>query len=361
MLSDLDRYYTPEGVARSALERATLSYPTRVCADSTCGTGRLLHAANDVFGPVQCIGIDRDRKAIASLRQKNPNWILTVGDLLSERSYGAIFSKIIPKHVDLLVLNPPFSHGKRKFVAINFRGNQLKGSVAMAHLLKSFEIFSPTQGAIVIVPESLLYSETDFEARSILAEDYSVRKIVDLESCTFRGARAHASIVQISSAEQEIVSEAPQSPERKIFISITRGGLPVHIMNQSRGGVPYVHSTDIRKVVTGGTISCFRQTQDIAEGRIIGWSILIPRVGMPKRDLIRAVKIENPVQLSDCVIALEFTAKAAAKQVERRILASWDEFRKIYRGTGARYLTLSRLRTWLASRSVCETRPRQMG
>ena len=71
MPHDLDRYYTPAEVARSALERATLAGSPSVCADTTCGTGRLLNAANEVFGAVQCVGIDRDSNAIAALRKRN--------------------------------------------------------------------------------------------------------------------------------------------------------------------------------------------------------------------------------------------------------------------------------------------------
>ena len=222
----------------------------------------------------------------------------------------------------------------------------------MAHLLKSFELFSPAQGAIVIVPESLLYSETDSTARSALAENYCFWKIADLESCTFRGTRAHASVIQISSTEQEIIPDGSLLPARKVGVSVTRGGLPVHVMKQASRGVPYVHSTDIRKVVEGATSACFHHTADIAKGRITGWAILIPRVGIPERELVRAVMFENPIQLSDCVIALLCTSRTAALQVEQRIRASWDDFRNIYRGTGARYVTLSRLRTWLAARNI---------
>ena len=351
---DPDRYYTPEAVARGALERAALRYPPTVCADSTCGTGRLLAAANDVFGPLKCVGIDRDKRAIADLRRKNPGWTLAVGDLLSNTHYKKTFSAIIPKRVDLLVLNPPFSHGEKKSVDITYGAKHFKGSIAMAHLLRSFELFNPSQGAIAIVPESLLYSETDAIARSALQETYRFRRIAELESCTFRGARAHASVVQISSIEleQETIPRGSLAHSKKVNVAVVRGGLPLHVMKEASWGVSYVHSTDIRKVVEGATKSCFRRTADIAKGRIAGWVILMPRVGMPERGLVKAIQLESPVQLSDCVIALSCSSKTAAMQVEARISAAWDDFRSIYRGTGARYVTLSRLRAWLAAKNI---------
>jgi hypothetical protein len=351
---DLDRYYTPESIARRALEHACLREPPLVCADSTCGTGRLLEAANDVFGKVRCVGIDRDSDVIANLRRRNPNWLLAVGDLLNATNYRTAFAEIIPEHVDLLVLNPPFSLGNRKSVEVEYEGRMFKGSIAMAHLLRSFDLFKPKQGAVVVVPESLLYSETDSAARSALAEKYCMRKIADLKSCTFRGARAHASVVQVSASEQEVVPKTSAVSGKTVRVSVTRGGLPVHLMKPVQRGIPYMHSTDIRKVVDGSMASSLLQTAGIARGRIAGWVILIPRVGMPEEAFLRAVNFEDPVQLSDCVIALECSSKAVALQVEQRIKASWNDFREIYRGTGARYVTLSRLITWLARKNICE-------
>lgn len=352
MSFDLDRYYTPEAVARSALERADLPNLPIVCADSTCGTGRLLEAANDVFGLVKCVGIDRDKQAIANLRRRNPSWALAVGDLLNKRHYKKTFSAIIPKQVDLLVLNPPFSQGQKKSVDVIYGPKQFKATIAMAHLLKSFELFNPSHGAVAIVPESLLYSETDAIARAALMEKYCFRQIAELASCTFRGARARASVVQISSVEDQIIQNGSRVLGKKVSVSLIRGGLPVHVMKEASRGVPYVHTTDIRNVVNGATRSCFHRTADIAKGRIAGWAILIPRVGMPEPGLVTALRFENPVQLSDCVIALSCCSKTVAVEVEERIRASWDDFRSIYRGTGARYLTLSRLRTWLAARNI---------
>lgn len=149
---DMDRYYTPENVAIQAMERGSFLSTPMVCADSTCGSGRLLDAANTVFGSVRSIGIDRDVEAISQLRLRRPGWQLSVGDLLSHESIDVAREQ---QAIDLLVLNPPFSHGKRKFVDINFGGKEMTGSIAMAHILRSFEIFRPKLGAVVVAPESL--------------------------------------------------------------------------------------------------------------------------------------------------------------------------------------------------------------
>jgi len=352
MLSDLDRYYTPEHVARYALERVALTRAPLVCADSTCGTGRLLEAASDIFGRVRCVGIDRDIEAIEDLRRRNPEWLLAVGDLLNRDGHLRKFSRTIPSDVDLLVLNPPFSQGNKKSVDITYEGLNIKGSVAMAHLLRSFELFKPTQGAMLIAPESLLYSELDSAARAVLSDSYSIRKVADLESATFRGARAHACVVQIAPSMQGAVTEPCIHSGKVLRIKVTRGGLPVHVMIEASHGVPFVHSTDIRNIVSGAPPSTFSHTANQLKGRIDGWVLLMPRVGLPDKSLIKAIKIDSPIQLSDCVIALECPNKTVANQVSRRIQDSWSSFLELYKGTGARYITLSRLRDWLTNRNI---------
>lgn len=355
MLLDLDCYYTPEPVARRILEQAHLQRAPEVCADSTCGSGRLLQAANDVFGYVECVGIDRDRYAIAELRRRNPNWILAVGDLLNARLRKS-FVSIIPGNVDLLILNPPFSLGNRKSVEISYEGQQLRGSVAMAHLLRSFELFSPREGAIAIVPESLLYSETDADAREALGARYSLHKIADLQSSTFRGARAHASAVQISqNSQRKSKKEDALGYGNVIWTRVVRGGLQVHAMNESKLGTPFVHSVDIRRLLEQQDVSWLRRTSNSVRGRVDGWMVLVPRVGMPEKGLVRPVEIAQTVQLSDCVIALQCTSKATAAKLATRIKESWEGFRGIYRGTGARYVTVLRLKEWLASRNILDT------
>ncbi len=349
---DLDQYYTPESVARRMLEYAALPATPSVCADSTCGNGRLLRAANDVFGGVECVGIDRDRRTITALRRNNPDWLLTVGDLLNRKRYGRQFAEFIPPTVDLLVLNPPFSQGNKKSVDITYRGDSFKGSVAMAYLLRSIELFNPTHGAVAIVPESLMYSETDEFSRKLLSESFSIQRIADLHSCTFRGARANAIAVQILPSGDPVVTKQFTSLRKPLRIRLTRGGLPVHIMKRSPRGIPFVHSTEIRKILNGANESDFLLTEDCLKGRIVGWAILIPRVGVAEKGLVQAVNIRLPIQLSDCVIALECKNKLVAQELETRIHESWDDFRDLYKGTGARYVTMSRLSAWLNFKNV---------
>lgn len=357
-ITDLDRYYTPTSVANRVLEHAVLDRIPLVCADTTCGSGRLLEAASNVFGRVSCIGIDRDKDAIRKLRRQNPEWLLAIGNILCKKRQRGIYATILKMNVDLLIMNPPFSQGHKKSIDISYQGKVLKGSVAMAHLLMSCELFRPSQGALAIVPESLLYSDTDLAGRSALRENFCIQPILELDSYTFKGARAHASVIQISRGPAEGEDEShlinKTKTGRNVEVKVTRGGLPVHMMKLARDGVPYLHSTEIRKVVAGVSPHNFLHTRNQVKGRVEGWMILLPRVGLPELDIARAVNFKSPIQLSDCVLAIGCKSKVDALEVEQRLRNNWTDLVLLYRGTGARYVTLSRLIAWLAGNNICE-------
>lgn len=347
MLYDLDQYYTPSDVAEAIIADSVAIAP-RICVDSTCGTGRLLDAANAVFGDVKCIGIDKDKRTIANLKRRNPEWVLSVADLLNPSSCIRSLALSSTRDCDLLVLNPPFSCGGLRYVDVNYLGSQLRASVAMAHILRSFDLFKPKHGAVIIVPESLLYSDVDLHGRNLLCRNYSIEKISELKSTTFKGARVRATAVRVYPDKKLMSSKKEISfLQGDISVSVTRGGLPVFMMEKSRAGVPFVHSTDIKFV--SDKRHCFTLTKSNFSGRVSGWIILIPRVGVPDRHILKAVYFPDEIQISDCVIALEFSSRQQAKLAENRIGLNWDGLLSIYRGTGARYITIARLKEWLLS------------
>lgn len=352
MAADLDRYYTPEKVAIDILEMADISFAPRVFADSTCGSGRLLDAASSVFGSVECVGLDRDKDAINQLRKRRPSWHLAVANLLGRKDYIARFSRNLPSPVDMLLLNPPFSHGDRKSTSIRYGSKNIKATVSMAHLLRSLELFNPVYGAIAIVPESLLHSQADEEARNALQADYFISNITSLKSCTFRGARVNSSVIQLSGGVGLNSSCSVPSNRNLTSAILVRGSLPVHQMKPEVMGAPFLHSTHIRRLALGESLDSLPVTTSKAKGRVDGWVILLPRVGLPDKKFISVVNLDRTVQLSDCVIALMFDSESLAEIGGRIILEHWSTFHALYRGTGARYVTVSRLLEWLNSFGV---------
>lgn len=346
---DTDKYYTPLAVACRALERAELSANPSVCADTACGSGSLLTAAEDVFKAEHCIGIDSDSHTIRKLRLARPDWRLYVGDLL--KRHRAPPTEFAGKNcgADLLVLNPPFSTGPGKYLTVKYFGNTLNCSVAMAHILRSLELFRPRQGAIAVVPESLLYSDTDRDARELLRQSFSLQELIQLSIYTFKGARVNSSFVQFGRPTCEprprMASTAPQYTP--IPATLVRGGLQMHAFTPARRGVRVLHSTSLATVAANGFSTLTERTSSTAKGRVSGWLILLPRVGSPKQENCRAIYAAETIQLSDCVMGIQFQSESAALIAQRRILESWQSLVHLYRGTGARYITINRLMDWL--------------
>ena len=52
--TDTDKYYTPPSVAIQAFERARLTDSPYICADTACGSGSLLTAAESVLKTKYC-------------------------------------------------------------------------------------------------------------------------------------------------------------------------------------------------------------------------------------------------------------------------------------------------------------------
>jgi predicted RNA methylase len=354
MRIELDQYFTPEKTASILLEKASFTDP-EYCLDPTCGSGNLLSAANKVHESTKCIGIDRDRKIITKLRKENPNWLLSVADMQSESSYMRTLVASNFKVCDALLLNPPFSQVKSKHLDINYKSSQFKCSVAMSYIMKSLELFSPVQGALVIAPESLLYSELDEQARDYLAKEYNFQSICNLENKTFRGAKVHASVFKLLPRLEKPESKAVfRTADKEIKASIVRGGAQVHIVNQTRhygvDSVPFIHTKMLPKLFEQGVDEKKRTIVKVS-GRIQGYCIVLPRVGVPKRDFTKTIKIEEEVQLSDCIFAIQGEYHDL-KSIEMRINHHWQEFYDLYKGTGARYITLSKLKRWLITKQI---------
>lgn len=346
---DLDRYYTPPPIASELVAAGLAMVPcARVVADTACGAGNLLAAAQGALDNATCIGTDTDRNAIRRLRLSNPRWLLSVANVLDHHAFQRVRAVTEAPDCDLLTLNPPFSMSASKSVPASFFGAEIRTSVAMAHVLRSLEVFEPTGGAVAIVPESLLFSDVDAAARRLLEQRYEASILRGLSNSTFRGARANALLVKwtprsaiIEPTDLIANSDYPLEP------TVTRGGLPVFEARGSRTGIPHVHSSNIADLVASGSTAEFRKVKAINRGVVTGVMLLLPRVGVPLRSHVRTVRLSSPIQLSDCVFALQFSSVHRANQFRRRAFERWENLTNQYRGTGARYISVTRMNAWV--------------
>lgn len=345
----MDSYYTPEPLACDLLGQCSFAAGVARVVDPSCGGGALLSAAEVVLGSRSCVGIDLDRSTIRALRRAKPHWRLSVADLLCERSVrGSLVGRagLVP---DVLLLNPPFSQGTNKFVEFQSTcGEVFRVSRAMQFLLRATQLFRPVAGVFAIVPESLLFSELDFDGRRLIESEFAVREIAPLKSTAFKGARVRSIAVEFRRDAQEKL-QASCHPPVATSLCLERGSLPVHLALPAKDGVPFVHSSDLLSVAerrfAGIRVERGRLSQK-------GWALLLPRVGLPRHAAAKISYFSHSVRLSDCVLALWFKDRRSAEFVEQAILDRWDEFIHLYRGTGARYVTVARLIRWLAGNGI---------
>jgi len=342
-LLDLDRYYTPEATARELVE-ATDSVAAR-CLDTACGEGGLLKAAAEVIPGVACHGMDVDTHALDRLRRRYRAWVLSKGDALSPQSWSRCHAVKDCTSADLVLLNPPFSMATAKGLDVCLKGYTGRTSVAMAHVLSVVLRLEPSRAA-AIVPESLIYSDLDAQARQVLEKRYALSVLRGLKNTTFKGTRANALLItlQLRSRPRRETSSQGGLVGQLSTATLVRGGLP--LFEAKSGTAPLVHSTAIEKL-RPQSIRRLPRVQPILRGVVSGHVLLIPRVGVPKPSRFHVIFARSPIQLSDCVFALCFATRDVGRKWLREIKTRGEDVCSLYRGTGARYVTVARLASWL--------------
>ncbi|PRQ06008.1 methyltransferase [Enhygromyxa salina] len=354
-----DQYYTPAHVARDLI-RPLSGLDARVCVDTSCGDGALLAAAESAYPNTQCVGIDYNSLTIRRLRRAHPEWVLSRGDVLAATSFVRCRAMETARHCDLLLLNPPFSeNGKRSHVHRTIDGQEIRCSKAMKHILTSLDAVMPTKAVAAVVPESLCFSLLDSAARRYLSTKIELVNRSEVSHNTFNGARARSliisAVIRVPDSDRFIQKEAPSRDSSRLDVAgveVVRGGLPCFEAKTSIHGLPYIHTTELAILATRATAAAFssmRRVSPVGRGTIRGWTILLPRVGVPRLDYIRPVFARGKVQLSDCVIGITLKTRQMAEVWASRIRTRGGELVELYRGTGARYITISRLDNWLRS------------
>ena len=77
--------------------------------------------------------------------------------------------------------------------------------------------------------------------------------------------------------------------------------------------------------------------------RIEGPALLIHRVGQPSVKKICIIPPKKVYALSDCVIGIKTKTIDDCVLLNRIIIDNWSDFSNLYKGTGAKYVTIERL------------------
>ena len=346
----MDRFYTPKKLALKLTDAVGVSR-VNSCGDPNCGHGQLLLSAEAQWPEAEFWGLDIDRRAVQRVRRRRPRWTVSVGNLLSPHSVVRTHVFRNRSRCDVLLTNPPFSMGAGKGVVRT--GVDYRSSVAMAHILAAIELFRPKYAVGAIVPESLLYSELDQAAREYLGKTWALEEALCVPQSSFKGTRAHAALVVMRphNGEGRNGGVVPTGPAGGVAADLVRGGLPVHeALLSAEDGVPFVHSTDLAALANGSYRT--KAVFPLGRGCVVGAVILLPRVGVPSVEHIAPLEFERPVQLSDCVIGLRFSSNEAARRTAEMIRGESESLVGLYRGTGARYVTVRRVEDWCVSIGV---------
>lgn len=337
-----DQYFTPPAIALKIAGFIKLHRPTRVI-DSNCGNGCLLDAAETIYPATNIYGIDVDHSIVVKLNNSRPNWIVRHGDSLCSSTWSRL-GKI---SVDAAILNPPFSVAGRRSIVGIFNDNRITSSVAMSHVLSTIHHAKP-EVLVAILPESSATSDLDRTARIEVDKSYSTEVIEKLPSSTFAGASANSIVVRMERRSIPYQTASHFLEDCPTGIDVIRGGLPVFQAQLDEDGYPYIHSIDIKILIQDiSSVNLIHRVAPIQRGHVTGHVILLPRVGLPQLALVKPITLMREIQLSDCVLAIRSVTAKGVADIAKRIHDHWSEFVDLYRGTGARYITLQRLNSWL--------------
>lgn len=340
-----DAYYTPDGLATRLLSFVVDEPMTTV--DFCVGDGGLLKATEQRFGDIACYGIDISEEVIDGLAIRQPSWRLGRCDFRDSAALAKI-PFLQGASFDLIVLNPPFTCRGSSIEKVMIDEEEYHVSTAMSFLVGALPFLSETGAIYAILPVGCVYSQKDRKCWEYLKREYNACVLSEVQKAYFN-KKCTPNIVLVylgrNPYPREIEHTAQAEAQTMVELQgISRGRLGVYEMKQVKVGkkrLPYIHTTNMRN----GELVEVGYTKEGIKESVKGNGVLIPRVCNPNKEKIVVYDGREAI-LSDCVVLLHTRTKKEAVQLKRHILKNWDEFKKIYVGTGARYVTMERLRDY---------------
>ena len=113
-----------------------------------------------------------------------------------------------------------------------------------------------------------------------------------------------------------------------------------NIQECKKNSISLVHSTNMRdnKIIELE----YKVINSIS--KIRGPALLIHRVGHPNIKKICIISSKEVYALSDCVIGIKTKTMKECQSLKKIISGHWNDFSNLYKGTGAKYITIERLK-----------------
>jgi hypothetical protein len=344
----IDSFYTPSGLADRLVNHISERKVNKVI-DFCIGDGDLIKAAIKKFPNAEYFGTDISTNAIIKLRQLYPKWTLDSCDFLNHESRQK--SKALKNGAlyDLILLNPPFSCFGGTIHEIKLDNKIFRVSTAMRFLVESIKYLNNEGALYAIMPISSAYSQKDKKIWDYLQSNYVLKIIEEPNSYFFKGCSPTVILISIN---DKLITSALSNNQN---ISLNgykylpfRGKVSTYEIKPNIDGEYFVHTTNLKN----NRIENLTVKINKANTVINGPAVLIPRVGKPNPQKICVIAENSTYALSDCIIALKTKTIFEAEEIKRLLLNNWESFFDLYKGTGARYISLDRLNAFFGLKSI---------
>jgi tRNA1(Val) A37 N6-methylase TrmN6 len=338
-----DSFYTSNYLADILVNYVTKE-DVKTVADFCVGGGELLRSAQARWKNIDLFGIDICQNAISKLEKDHPDWNVECCDFLNEKSLSTC-SFLDGKSFDLILLNPPFTCKGSTKHRIEFDSINFNVSTAMQFLLKSIRFLSPNGILVAILPISAAYSQKDLMIWKYLEQKFHLTVLEERDKQYFKACYP-PNIVIVSlndfSLHRKVSSKNLETINFEIE-SIIRGRLSMHeIIEDTNSGKFLIHTTNL---IENEIVSAYCQIKNDIP-LINGPGVLIQRVGSPLPTKICLLKKSDKYIISDCLIFIKTPKVEDAKKLKSFIFSNWQSFQNMYKGTGAKYITIDRLKDY---------------
>ena len=337
----IDPFYTPAPLA-TKLANCVVARDISNIADFCIGDGELIRAVREKYPHATCYGVDICKDVILKLRKKHSDWKLSVCDFENDNSVNKVpFLKDLL--FDLIMMNPPFTCKGSIIEIVNFDGEVFKVSTAMKFVMRALGHLSANGGLYAILPISCVYSDKDKKAWNYLRQNYHAC-ILDEPERVYFSKKCSPSIVlvYIGKIERHEDCRHHNNCFQNLPVNdIVRGAIRMQGLNisKSKKAKCLIHTTNMQNGKLVGV-----QRVNSSYNTIAGYGVVVPRVCNPNKNKIVLLDNQKEYILSDCVVLLKTSTLEEAKEVKASILDNWSAFEQLYKGTGARYTTVERLK-----------------
>jgi len=189
------QYYTPDYITE-LISEFSRKFSAKRILDPACGSGGLLQSVCQVLrGSVEAVGVEINSGVFSLAKSKNPGIRFINSDFFSAPSdlLGAF---------NLIVCNPPFGLRIEKEIA----GLRLRSGEG-AFILTSLQLLQPNGHLVFVVPEGILFRDSEKALRDFVVEKYSLEAVISLPVGTFKpytGAKTSILIIKNTAQKQKV-------------------------------------------------------------------------------------------------------------------------------------------------------------